>query len=43
MLMLVDVLGFEPHEVATTLDVAPGTLRVRLHRARRRLLKAYAG
>jgi RNA polymerase sigma-70 factor (ECF subfamily) len=42
-LMLVDVLGFEPNEAATTLDIAPGTLRVRLHRARRRLRKAYEG
>jgi RNA polymerase sigma-70 factor (ECF subfamily) len=43
VLMLVDVLGFEPSEAATTLEVAPGTLRVRLHRARARLRKAYDG
>src|SRR5918999_4135144 len=37
VLMLVDVLGFERAEAARTLHVAPGTLRVRLHRARERM------
>ena len=43
LLMLVDVLGFEPSEAAQTLEVQPGTLRVRLHRARQRLRMAYEG
>ncbi len=37
VLMLVDVLGFDPGEAAETLGLAPGTLRVRLHRARQRM------
>ncbi|HEV2756347.1 MAG TPA: RNA polymerase sigma factor [Actinomycetota bacterium] len=43
VLMLVDVLGFEPREAAGTLEIDPGALRVRLHRARRRLRDAYTG
>ena len=34
LLLLVDLFGFTPNEVSATLGVAPGTLRVRLHRAR---------
>lgn len=41
ILMLADVLGFEPREIATTLEVDPRAARVRLHRARRRLRAAY--
>ncbi|HVF52344.1 MAG TPA: RNA polymerase sigma factor [Actinomycetota bacterium] len=37
VLMLVDVLGFEVGEAAVALDVTPGALRTRLHRARRRM------
>ena len=37
VLMLVDVLGFDVGEAAVALDVTPGALRVRLHRARRRM------
>lgn len=43
VLMLVDVLGFEPREAAATLGIDPGAARVRLHRARGRLREAYAG
>jgi RNA polymerase sigma-70 factor (ECF subfamily) len=43
LLMLVDVLGFEPREAAATLATDTGTVRVRLHRARRRLRDAYEG
>jgi RNA polymerase sigma-70 factor, ECF subfamily len=40
-LVMVDVLGFEPIEVATMVGVSPDTFRVRLHRARGRLREAY--
>jgi RNA polymerase sigma-70 factor (ECF subfamily) len=40
-LVMVDVLGFEPIEVARMLGVSPETFRVRLHRARGRLREAY--
>ncbi len=40
-LVMVDVLGFEPIEVASMLGVTPETFRVRLHRARARLREAY--
>jgi RNA polymerase sigma-70 factor (ECF subfamily) len=36
-LVLVDLLGFTPAEAAALVDVEPGTFRMRLHRARRRL------
>jgi DNA-directed RNA polymerase specialized sigma24 family protein len=39
--VMVDVLGFEPIEVARMLGVTPETFRVRLHRARGRLREAY--
>jgi RNA polymerase sigma-70 factor (ECF subfamily) len=41
VLMLVDVLGFEPAEAARAMRVEPGTLRVRLHRARARMREVY--
>lgn len=41
VLMLVDVLGFEPQEAAVTVGTTPDTFRVRLHRARTRLREAY--
>lgn len=41
LLMLVDVLGLEPKEVAETMGIKPSAARVRLHRARRRLRAAY--
>jgi RNA polymerase sigma-70 factor (ECF subfamily) len=41
VLMLVDVLGFEPAEAADAMGVEPGTLRVRLHRARARMREVY--
>lgn len=34
---LVDIAGLTPREAAQTLEVSPGALRVRLHRARARL------
>jgi RNA polymerase sigma-70 factor, ECF subfamily len=40
-LLMVDVLGFEPIEVAGLLGITADTFRVRLHRARGRLRKAY--
>jgi RNA polymerase sigma-70 factor (ECF subfamily) len=40
-LVMVDVLGFEPIEVAALLAVTPEAFRVRLHRARGRLREAY--
>jgi RNA polymerase sigma-70 factor (ECF subfamily) len=40
-LVMVDVLGFEPIEVAGMVGVTPETFRVRLHRARARLREAY--
>ena len=36
-LMLVDYLGFSPAEAAVLTDIEPAVLRMRLHRARRRL------
>lgn len=42
-LVMVDMLGFEPIEVAAILGVTPDTFRVRLHRARGRLREAYEG
>ena len=41
LLLLVDVLGFTPAEVSATIGVAPGTLRVRLHRARAAFRRHY--
>ncbi len=41
VLMLVDVLGFEPAEAAGMVGIKPEALRVRLHRARGRLQEAY--
>jgi RNA polymerase sigma-70 factor (ECF subfamily) len=41
VLVMVDVLGFEPSEVAAIVGVSPETFRVRLHRARGRLREAY--
>ena len=41
VLVMVDVLGFQPHEAATLAGVTPETYRVRLHRARMRLREAY--
>lgn len=40
-LVMVDVLGFEPIEVASMVGVTADTFRVRLHRARARLREAY--
>jgi len=40
-LVMVDVLDFEPIEVAGMLGISPETFRVRLHRARTRLREAY--
>jgi len=40
-LVMVDVLDFEPIEVAGMLGISPETFRVRLHRARGRLREAY--
>ena len=40
-LVMVDMLGFEPMEVAGILDITAETFRVRLHRARARLREAY--
>jgi RNA polymerase sigma-70 factor (ECF subfamily) len=40
-LVMVDVLGFEPIEVAGMLGVTAEAFRVRLHRARGRLREAY--
>jgi RNA polymerase sigma-70 factor (ECF subfamily) len=39
--VMVDMLGFEPIEVAGMVGVSPETFRVRLHRARGRLREAY--
>ena len=41
VLVMVDVLGFQPYEAATLAGVTPETYRVRLHRARMRLREAY--
>ena len=40
-LVMVDMLGFEPIEVAQMLAITPEAFRVRLHRARGRLREAY--
>lgn len=40
-LVMVDMLGFEPIEVAAMQGISPDTFRVRLHRARGRLREAY--
>ena len=40
-IVMVDVLGFEPIEVAVLLLVSPDTFRVRLHRARARFRELY--
>jgi RNA polymerase sigma-70 factor (ECF subfamily) len=40
-LVMVDLLGFTPHEAAALARVSPETFRVRLHRARTRLREAY--
>jgi RNA polymerase sigma-70 factor (ECF subfamily) len=42
ILVMIDVLGFEPREAAALAGVSPETFRVRLHRARRRFREAYA-
>lgn len=36
-LVLVDLLGFTPADAAALVSLEPGTFRMRLHRARRRL------
>lgn len=41
LLLLVDVLGFTPTEISATTGVEPGTLRVRLHRARAAFRRYY--
>ena len=41
VLVMVDVLGFEPSAAATIAGVTADTYRVRLHRARRRLRELY--
>lgn len=41
VLALVEVDGYEPHELAAVLDCRPGAVRVRLHRARTALRDAY--
>jgi RNA polymerase sigma-70 factor (ECF subfamily) len=41
VLMLADVLGFQPAEAAPMTGVTPETFRVRLHRARARLREVY--
>jgi RNA polymerase sigma-70 factor (ECF subfamily) len=41
VLVMVDVLGFEPSVAAAVAGVSPDTYRVRLHRARRRLRGVY--
>lgn len=41
VLVMVDMLGFEPIEGAAMVGVTPDTFRVRLHRARGRLREAY--
>jgi RNA polymerase sigma-70 factor (ECF subfamily) len=40
-LVMVDVLGFEPHDAAPILGLSADTFRVRLHRARRRFREVY--
>jgi RNA polymerase sigma-70 factor (ECF subfamily) len=40
VLVMVDVLGFQPSEAAPILGVTPEALRVRLHRARGRMREA---
>ena len=40
-LVMVDVLGFEPVEVARIVGVTPDAFRVRLHRARAKLRERY--
>lgn len=40
-IVMVDVLGFEPIEVADLIRVSPDTFRVRLHRARGRFRELY--
>jgi RNA polymerase sigma-70 factor, ECF subfamily len=40
-IVMVDVLGFEPIEVAVLLQVSADTFRVRLHRARARFRELY--
>jgi RNA polymerase sigma-70 factor (ECF subfamily) len=40
-LVMVDVLGFEPIEVAGLTGITPEAMRVRLHRARARLREVY--
>lgn len=40
-LVMVDMLGFEPIEVAGMQGISPDTFRVRLHRARGRFREAY--
>lgn len=41
VLVMVDVLGFEPIEAARLVGIGPEAMRVRLHRARGRLREAY--
>jgi RNA polymerase sigma-70 factor (ECF subfamily) len=40
-IVMVDVLGFEPIEVATLFGISPEAFRVRLHRARARFREVY--
>lgn len=42
-IVLVDVLGFEPHAAAQLVGVTPETFRVRLHRARSRFRERHSG
>jgi RNA polymerase sigma factor (sigma-70 family) len=41
ILVMVDVLGFEPIEASRLFDITAEAMRVRLHRARGRLREAY--
>jgi RNA polymerase sigma factor (sigma-70 family) len=41
VLVMVDVLGFEPIEASRLFGITPEAMRVRLHRARGRLREAY--
>ena len=41
VLVMVDVLGFEPIEASRLFDITSEAMRVRLHRARGRLRQAY--